>query len=245
MNTDPRTRLVAALDRSPDSLAALEATARLAAMLQRPVLALHALAHDKTDPLPARLAADMAITCKVPIDFREEQGNPATLFTSLSRAALLTAAGRKGTGASCCQHLGSTAMALLEEPESTVLLWKKDASPTDPFLIVNDGSPHAERALKAAALFAPLGVELHMFVTGSSAARDVERLEQEARILMPERHERITIHPVPWNDPMRLAQCIGMTEQGTLVIAKGSPVAQKGKSAELARYLDYPILAAC
>lgn len=244
MNTDPRTQLVAALDRSEDSLAALEATAGLAAMLQRPVLALHALAYDETDPLPAKLAANMANTCKVSIDFREEQGNPALLFTSLSRSALLTAAGRKGTGASCCQHLGSTAMALLEEPKSTVLLWKKDASITDPFLIVNDGSPHAERALKASALFAPPEVELHIFITGSLATKDVQLLEQEARILMPERTESITIHPIPWNDPMRLAQCIGMTERGTLVIAKGSPVAQQGKSAELARYLDYSILAA-
>ncbi len=243
MNTDTNAPLIVALDSSPDSIAALEATVLLAKMVRHPIIALHAQPHDKPDPVPGRLAADMALTCDVAIDFREIQGNPATLFTSAARSSLLTAAGRNSPGASCCQHLGSIAVALLEDPGSTVLLWKKDASLDDSFLIINDGSPAAAHALQAAALLAPPGVDLHIFVTGAAAATKEELLAQQASFLMPGRTEKINIHPVPWDDPMRLAQCIGMTELGTLVIAKASPVTQQGKSAELARYLDYPILA--
>jgi nucleotide-binding universal stress UspA family protein len=144
---DDETCLVVGIDASPESLAAVEWAMRLAGVLRRPVLAVHAVGllegqHLRPHPdVAATVAAARALNARysdVEVETTFEAGAPAEIITRIAddRHAVLIVVGSRGLG-QATQLLGSTSEAVLARATIPVLIVPAGSSPA---VSVDDGA---------------------------------------------------------------------------------------------------------
>ena len=189
-----------------------------------------------------RSLATMAEQYGIRWSFRVVRGKVTVEILSAASGSDLLTVGRCGWSLTRQLELGSTAQHAAIHAPRALLLVKRPIALDRPVMLLFDGSPLAEQALKAAIRFArALQDNLTVFLLPDTG-QDVKPLMARAALLMEGEDVGADFRPLFATDALRLADAIESEAGGLLVLARQYKHVAENDVQNLVRLVSNPVL---
>ncbi len=197
----------------------------------------------RTQSEQARTALESAAQrAQVRCSFRSVRGEVAAELRAAAAEADLLAMGKMGWSLGSQLRIGSTTLELLASAIPLLLLWESGA-PVKPRLVVYyDDSPHARRALLAAAQLADADsgrMTVLLAATGEEAASSMRKA---AQTLLQDRGLEVQYRPIDPADEAGVLQAIRAEEMAMFVIGSQEPLQKLPSLEAVLRERKVPVL---